>query len=75
LREEINNLAKLDCKIRDMERNRRKATKAVLDSEKSKFALIKEHFRGLCDMANITGEFTYPDGRSAIDSEFGWIIK
>jgi hypothetical protein len=75
LREEINNLAKLDCKIHDMERNKQKVTKATLDREKSNYALMMEHFRGLCDMANITGEFTYLDGRSAIDSEFGWIFQ
>jgi len=45
-----------------------------LDREKFKHALLKEYFRGLCDMANITGEFTYPDGRCKIYSEFGWIF-
>ena len=75
LREEINKLVKLDCKINDMERGKNKVTKAILCKEKSNYALLKEHFRGMCDMANLAGEFTYPDGRSTIDCEFGWIFQ
>ena len=75
LRKEIGNLCKLDCEIMDMERGKRKVKKAFLKSKKANFALLKEHFRGMCDMANLTGEFTMPiSGASGIDSEFGWIL-
>ena len=75
LREEIDKLVKWDCEISDMERGKRKVTKTFLKSEKANFALAKEHFKGMCDMANLTGEFTYPDGRSQLDSEFGWFLE
>ena len=75
LRENIKWLAKMDCDIRDMEQGNRKVSKARLKNEKESFALQKEHFRGMCEFANLTGEFTCPDGRSSIDSEFDWFLK
>ena len=77
LREESGKLCEWNCKIWDMEKTKgkRKVKKAVIEKEKLNFALAKENFRGMIDMANLTGEFIYPDGRSAIDSEFGWILK
>ena len=75
LRKEIGNLCRLDCEIMDMERGKRKVTKVFLEKEKANFALLKEHFKGMCDMANLTGEFIMPvSGISDIDSEFGWIF-
>ena len=75
LREKINHLTKLDCEIRDMEQGKRKVSKVHLKKKKTGFAMQKEHFRGMCDFANLTREFTFPDGRSAIDSEFGWFFQ
>jgi hypothetical protein len=76
LREELGNLCKWNCAIMDMENGKRKVTKAFLANEKAKYALAKEHFRGMCDMANITGEFIMSlSGQSGIDSEFGWYLE
>ena len=73
LREEIGNLCKWDWEIREMKKH--KANKKLIEKEKTNLAMAKEHFRGMVDMANLTGEFTYPDGRSSIDSEFGWYFQ
>ena len=76
LREEIGNLCKWEHEIREMERGKRKMPKAAIKIEKSKFAMSKEHFRGMCDMANLTGEFDMSlSGTSGIDSEFGWYFE
>ena len=75
LREELGNLCKWNCEIWDMEDGKRKVTKAFLKGEKSKYAISKEHFRGMCDMAKVTGEFTSLNGVCGIDSEFGWFFK
>jgi hypothetical protein len=76
LREELGNLCKWNCEIWDMEQGKRKVTKSYLKKEKANFALSKERFRGMCDMANLTGEFAYPlGGQSGIDSEFGWFFE
>ena len=75
LREEIENLCKWDWEIREMEKHKGKASKKLIENEKANLAMAKEHFRGMFDMANLTGEFTYPDGRSNIDSEFGWYFQ
>jgi hypothetical protein len=73
LREEIGVLSKLNWEIYELEK--RRVRKSVIETEKLKYTLLLEHFRGMCDLANLTGEFTYPDGRSSIDSEFGWIFQ
>jgi len=77
LREESGKLCEWNCKIWDMEKakGKYKVKKAIIEKEKSGLAIAKEYFRGMCDMANITGEFVYLDGRSSIDSEFGWFFK
>ena len=75
LDEKINYLAKLDCEILDMEQGKCKVSKAHLKREKAHFTLLKEQFRGFCEFANLTGEFTYPDGRSSIPSEFAYFLQ
>jgi hypothetical protein len=75
LREEIGKLCEKDCEIMDMEQRKRKVSKAFLKEAKVSFAIAKAHFKGMCDMANLTGEFVRHDNKSAIDSEFGWIYK
>jgi hypothetical protein len=75
LREEIGKLCKWNCEIWEMEDGKRKVKKAFLENEKANFAMAKERFRGMCDMANLTGEFLKIDGTSAIDCEFGWFYK
>jgi len=75
LREEIGNLCKLNCEIWDIEDGKQKVTKAVLKEKKATYALSKEHFRGMYDMANLTGEFDMPSGdKSGIELEFGWLF-
>jgi len=78
LRDEIGKLCKLNCEILDMEKGKRKtkAQRALIEREKSNLALRKEHFRGMCDMANLTGDFfSGLTGLSDIDSEFGWFFQ
>jgi len=75
LREELGNLCKWNCEILDMEDRKRKVTKTFLKKEKSNYALSKEHFRGMCDMAKLTGEFTSSTDVCGIESEFGWFFK
>jgi hypothetical protein len=77
LRKELGSLCEWNCKIWDMEKakGKHKIKKAIIEKEKASLALVKEHFRGMCDMANLTGEFVYPNGHSSIDGEFGWFFK
>ena len=78
LRDNIGNLCKWNWEINDMEKHKRKRkiSKAFIEQERVKLALSKEYFRGMCEMAKLTGEFTYPiDGKCSIDSEFGWYFE
>jgi len=74
LREELGRLCKWNCEIWDMENDKEK--KSLIDKEKDTFELAKAHFRGMCDMAKLTGELvSVLSGKCEINSEFGWFFE
>ena len=77
LDKEIGNLCQWENEIREMERSKGKVLKATIQKEKANYALSKEHFRGMYDMAILTGEFyaLTSDTTSLIESRFGWFFE
>jgi len=76
LEKAIADLCTWDHKIREMERRTVKVSKAVIKKEKAKYALSKEHARGMYDLAILTGEYySLLDKKNIIKSNFGWFFE